>query len=154
MSRAPRLPFGAPRQPRNNAEDRLQMALVQHLLLRRKPGWLFFSVPNGGNLGARSLKRLTAMGMLNGAPDLVLIGPPDGRAFGLELKAKGRIPSENGTQTEEQMAVEIAWKRAGGDYRVATGMDEALAVLTHWGALKADRSASLRAPSLFEGVAA
>lgn len=112
---------------RNDAESRLQMAVVQHLRLGCKPGIFWFSVPNEGKRAPRTANRLKAMGMVPGVPDIVII--INGIAHGLELKAKG------GHQSTAQRDVEAAWTAAGGFYACTTGIDETLATLVRWGVL-------------------
>lgn len=114
---------------RNDAEFRLQCAVVQHLALAAAPGVLYFHPANGEARSKRTAGRLKAMGVVAGIPDMVVI--VDGRAHGLELKAMG------GRQSPAQRLIEQAWTAAGGVYRVATGWDEAQAVLREWGALRA-----------------
>ena len=112
---------------RSQDEFRLQVAVVQHLRLCAPAGCYFTALPFGEYRSPRTGARLKAAGVRAGAPDILILY--QGRALGLELKAaKGR-------QNDAQRLTERDWIRAGGDYRVATGIDEALAVLRGWGIL-------------------
>ena len=112
---------------RNDAELRLQCAVVQHLRLRCPRDVFFAAIPNGEHRSKKTGARLKAMGVIAGAPDLLIIA--NGIVHGLELKAEG------GRQSAAQRAVEDRWRAAGGIYAVTTGIDETLATLVAWGAL-------------------
>ena len=116
---------------RARPEDGLQMAVVQHLKLRARPGVVFHSVPNEGKRSGREADRLKKMGLTPGVNDLVILLPPNARYAGLELKDR-----KNGCHTEEQKGFGDAVIAAGGLYAVAWDIDEALEILTEWGAIK------------------
>ena len=114
---------------RNRDEDRLQMVIVSLLRLAGKPGLFWCSIPNEGKRKPQTANRLKALGMVAGAPDLLLLW--NGKAIGLELKA------EKGRQTPEQRDVERAWMLAGGVYKVCRGYAEAKGFLDLLGCLTA-----------------
>lgn len=111
-------------------EHRLQADLVANLPLILRRGWLFFSVPNKPRSAIQG-HQLKLEGMRSGAPDLVFIAPPNGRCYGLELKA-----GKAGRQSDEQKAFALDLDAAGGSYALARSMDEAISVLRSWGALR------------------
>ena len=108
-------------------EHSIQCTVVQLLRLGAPDHVVFMAIPNGEYRSKRTAGRLKAQGVAAGAPDLLII--VRGVAHGLELKTiKGR-------QSPAQRLMERRWEAAGGRYEVARGIDEAIAVLTHWGAL-------------------
>ena len=125
---AVRLPSLKKRKAPDHKEWRLHTALVEHLTRACCRGVFWFHPANDSRRSARQGARLKAMGMKAGVGDLVLIAvgaPP----LMLELKAA------KGKQTESQRLIERHWKAAGGQYEVATGIDEAIAALVAYGAL-------------------
>lgn len=137
---------------RDYRESRLQATLVTRLKTDIRPGVFFCSIPNESDCGQSVGARLKGMGLCAGAPDLLFVIA--GKAHGLELKAAADPVKKKraGRQSPAQMAVEAAWQDAGGVYEVATGIDEAWAVLTRWGALKG-RMRDMSAPSKFQHAA-
>lgn len=113
---------------RDAPEFRLQCAIANHLRLAAAPGVYWTALPFGEFRAKRTAARLKAMGVRAGAPDILII--VHGRAYGLELKA------EHGRQSPAQRLCEAEWTRAGGEYRIARGIDEALYLLREWGVLK------------------
>lgn len=109
-------------------EDDLQMALVEHLQLRAKPGVVFYMIPNGLWTSKMQGARAKKMGLRRGASDMGFIIPPAGLAAMLELKAEG-MPSDEQQQFGEDV------EAAGGLFAVAWGIDQALAILVAWGAI-------------------
>lgn len=140
----PGLPLKAKRAPSDNAEFKLQAALVQHLRIRAYPGTYWTAMPNGEKRSAVTGSRLKAMGLRAGNPDILFIRA--GRCFGLELKAlrigKRGAPLAGGGQSDAQVLAEREWKAAGGAYAVAVGMDDALLTLEAWGIIRPDRAAA------------
>lgn len=110
-------------------EDTLQIACVK--LLRSLPNTLVFSVPNHLWLGSGSNKvwymvKQKAMGLLAGAPDLVLIfqrATQDPSLLLLELKA----PS--GTLSDHQKAVQSFCLSIGAVYAVVRSLDDLVSLL-------------------------
>lgn len=118
-----------PRRRKRLSEFELQMAVIGHLKLLATRGTIYFHVPNGEKRDKRTAAKLKAMGVLPGVADLLVLVPGMPPA-GLELKAPGR------TQSDDQKAFQAAWEAAGGLYAVADRIDEAVAALRDWGALK------------------
>jgi hypothetical protein len=112
-------------------EHQLQIALVQHLKYRARPGVIYFHVPNGELRDKRAAAKLKAMGVKPGVSDLVFVWDDHGlRNLYLELKVKG------GRQTLEQITFAEVIQNAGASYRCAGGLDEALAILKGFNLLK------------------
>lgn len=109
----------------------MQKALVEHIVLRRRPGVYFIAVPNGGDRHAAVAAKLKAEGVRSGAPDMVFcVG---GRFLALELKrdrGTGSRTSDNQKEHHEEI-----WG-SGGVVAVAYGLDEALKILLKWGVIK------------------
>ena len=121
--------YSKPRRKRIGPEASLQMAVVQHLMLRAPKGAIWFSVPNEGKRSPAIGAHLKRMGMLPGVADLVICLPGDTPSF-LELKAKGE------RQSDDQIAFQDLCRRNGSRYEVADNIDDALAVLRRWGAVR------------------
>jgi hypothetical protein len=113
---------------RRREEYAIQRALCQHLQLYAAPDVLWFAVPNGGSRNVIEAANLKRTGVRAGVFDLQLIR--DGRCHFLELKAPG------GRATESQIAFQQDALAAGCCAAIATGIDQALAVLKSWGLLR------------------
>lgn len=121
-------PFGAPAKVRDNAEERLQVAIVQFLQLMAHKDVIWYHVPNGEKRSKRTAGRLKAMGVVPGVPDLAFV-LPDGRAAYMELKApKGRMEPAQRDFREKCLA-------RGIPHAVCADLKTALAVLVEWGIL-------------------
>lgn len=113
---------------RHNAEDAIQMAVVQHMRARKVPGVVFWHTPNGGKRNIIEGAKFKKMGVRAGVSDIVAVH--NGRIFALELKAPG------GRATESQMEFISDVNAAGGFGCIATGLTEALKCLETWGLLR------------------
>lgn len=102
-------------------------ALKQHLV----DGWQVLHPPNEEAQDARRLAKLMAMGMLPGAPDLIVFSP-EGKAHFLEFK------SENGALSEAQERFQLWAIRANLPHSVVRSVEQALKVFQHWGAMRAE----------------
>lgn len=118
-------------------ELQIQIALIQHLKLRVRPGVMYFHVPNGETHDERAGAKLKAMGVLPGVADLVFVWNDDAsiqqpclRVLFLELKAK------RGKESTSQIIFSVAVQRIGCAYRIACSLDDALAVLKEFDLLK------------------
>jgi hypothetical protein len=121
-----------PRRKRIGPEACLQMAVVQHLMLRRTDGVIYFSIPNEGKRTEAEGARLKNMGMLPGIADLCLI--IRGEVHFLELKARGQ------GRSADQFAFYDMCMEHGIPCACVDNINDALAQLCAWGALKPDRS--------------
>lgn len=131
------LNFYAPAKKKQHQESRLQKAVVQVVRLTHLPGVLWFSVPNEGKRSVALGDELKRMGLRPGVADLCFI--VKGRAHFLELK------SADGKQSKEQVAFEADCAIAGAHYAVAKDLDEAMAVLRRWSAIRGKDSVMRRA---------
>lgn len=111
-------------------EEMTHRMVVDVLTLSVTPGWLWFHVPNGEKRGKATAGRLKAMGTKAGVSDLLLIAPGGARLHALELKRKGRKP------TETQKAFMCAVVKAGGEADWADTFDDAIKILGAWGAVR------------------
>lgn len=121
-----------PRKRRATEEFDCQAALVKHLKLRGRPGVYWTAIPMGMS-GVTWRRKIARLGGRTGTPDMLFVIPDEhgrGRPYGLELKAPG------GSQTPAQKQAMRDWRAAGGVYALAVGLDEALAVIGEWGALR------------------
>ena len=107
-------------------EADIQTAIMQHLGWRGRKDILFLKIPNDFWANGREWRRQAREGARAGAADVLLV--IDGMPAFLELKTeKGRT-----RQTQDEFGA--AATRAGAVYRVAYGLDQALAILNELGA--------------------
>ena len=107
---------------------------MQHLKLTTVPGIVYFSVPNEGKRSMYTAGDLKAKGLRSGVSDLVIFR--DGRAYCLELKAKGE------KQEPPQIAFEADCLIAGVPYACVDCIDAAITTLRTWGIIKPMRVAA------------
>lgn len=110
---------------RNNAEETLQKAIVQHLRIRGNPDAIWFHPANGIPASKRTGARFKALGVVAGVPDMVFT-LPDGRSAYMELKALG------GRLSPEQRAFAEKCIRLGVEHCVCYDIDTAISVLEAW----------------------
>lgn len=123
------------REPRSVSEEAIQRAVIQHLKLMATPGVVYFHCPNGEARSKATGARLKAMGVRRGVADLCIV-LPSGRSAFLELKsAKGR-------QSDDQKVFAADVSKTDALYAIASSIDEALQILTDWGALRGRRDAA------------
>lgn len=123
------------RDPRPVSEESIQRAVIQHLKLMAAPGVVYFHCPNGEARSKATGAKLQAMGVRRGVADLCIV-LPSGRSAFLELKsAKGRQSDH-----QKQFAADVS--RTEALYAVASSIDQALAILTEWGALGGRKEAA------------
>ncbi|MCX7898490.1 MAG: VRR-NUC domain-containing protein [Methylocystis sp.] len=102
---------------------------VAHLLRRTaRPEWRWTHFPAGEHRNPRTGAKLKAMGLNPGWPDFLIVAP-GGVAHFLELKREG------GGLSEAQQQMQIWAAAQGVPFSVARTFDDALAVLTAWGAI-------------------
>ena len=112
-------------KPRNDEEDRLQMAVVQYLRLMGDPDVIWWHTPNQGVRSKRTAGRLKAMGVLAGIPDLTFVFP-GGVVAMMELK------TPKGVMSKAQKALEEKCHKLGVEHAVCYSIDTALEVLRWW----------------------
>src|SRR5262245_46463131 len=113
-----------PRRP----EQTVHRAVVAHLKARGVPGVVFLHPANGGARSAIEGAIFKGLGVVAGAPDLLMWHA--GKSLALELK------SEDGRATAAQLAMLGKLADAGVYTAVCHGIDRALAVLESWQLLK------------------
>lgn len=79
---------------------------------------LFFHIPNGGARDKREGAKFKAMGLLPGAPDMLLISP----LMAIELKMPG------GRLSPDQKLVHEIWRAAGIDVMVAWNAQDVIEI--------------------------
>jgi hypothetical protein len=106
--------------------------MVADLLNRWKtPGWFASHIGHGERRELKAAQRLKRGGLKPGLPDFILVGPSKTCGFYfLELKKK-----PNRLTPEQKIFCDIA-RSANGQFAVAYGFDEAVAVLKRWGAVR------------------
>lgn len=122
---------------RTYPERAIQCAIVKALKKYARPehgAWC--AIPNGGNRSAITGAIMKAEGVRSGAPDMLFVLPPKGRAAFLEFKAS------NGRLSDTQIEFRDDLTLNGALYAVAHSVDEAWGVLAGWGVL----------PSAVEGL--
>jgi hypothetical protein len=108
-------------------EQSLQRSVIQHLRWRAPRDVWFAHYPGGGWRSRTEAAIFKGLGVKAGTPDLIVIR--GGRTFALELKAPG------GRLSPTQIACHGDMRRAGATVAVATGIDQALALLSEWNIL-------------------
>jgi len=117
---------GAPK--RDNPEERLQIAIVDHLRILAPKNVIWYAVPNGEKRSKRTDGRLKAQGVVSGIADLAFV-LPDGRAAFLELKSGvGRLSPAQKAFQDKCASMEV-------EYAVSSSLDHALSILSAWGAI-------------------
>jgi hypothetical protein len=114
---------------RENPEERLQAAIVQHLHLRAPVNVIWYHPANGGLRSKRTAARMKAQGVVAGVADLAFV-LSDGRAAFMELKAPtGRLSPAQKAFQEKCAAMDV-------EHAVVSDIDTALRILEAWGAIK------------------
>jgi hypothetical protein len=111
------------------SEHSLQVQLLAEFEVRKARDINIVALANAGHRSLRMGARMKAEGLQAGAADLCVM-LPGGRACWLELK------TAVGRQSIAQKGFEAKCRRLSHPYAVVRTLDEALAVLTSWGALK------------------
>ena len=109
------------------SEDSIQAALFQHIALRRCEGVFAYHPANGGQRNPATGRKLKAMGVKPGVPDVALI--VRGKPHFIELKA------ERGYMSPAQKLCRDEIQAAGGEWALCRGLDCALDQLIEWGAI-------------------
>ena len=117
------------------AEMQLHVAIAELLRATASPGVRFWHTPNGGKRAKQEAAQFKLMGVKAGVSDLV-ISMPGGRTGYIEVKAP------NGRLTEEQENFLAAMAANGNPTAVVRSLDEAVSILTNWGAIRKARVAA------------
>jgi len=126
--------------PRGPSEFEIHCAVADYLRHGLANGWIWHHPPNGGERPAIITKqgkrvsfeggRLQRMGTKPGVSDICLHKAPHAQLHALELKAKGEKPSAaQGVWMDEVRLI-------GGKAEWADNVDDALAILRDWGAIR------------------
>ena len=114
---------------RKVSEHSLQVQLLAEFEVRKAPNINIVALANAGHRSLRMGARMKAEGLQAGAADL-LVMLPGGKVAWLELK------TSTGRQSIAQKGFEAKCKRLDHPYALARTLDEAIAALTQWKALK------------------
>jgi hypothetical protein len=117
-------------------EVALHMAVAKVLREHCKPDWQWTHIASGELRDKRTAAKLKQMGVRAGWPDFILV-PPTGQLHSLELKRIGE------DLTADQEAFQLHCIRFGWPHSVAFTLDQALAILDHWGCLRIKIGGSL-----------
>jgi hypothetical protein len=113
---------------RAQPEAQLQRSLVEHLRWCTRADVWFCAIPNGGWRSAIEAAIMKALGVVAGAPDLLILRA--GQPIFIELKAPGRKLSPAQVECHE------ALRRANATVETFDNIDAALAFLQRLGVLK------------------
>jgi len=114
---------------RHRPEQVVHRAVVAHLNTRATPGVVYLHPANGGFRSKAEASIMTSLGVVRGAPDLLLWHA--GKSYALELKA------DSGKLRESQVEMLRRLSEAGVATAVCHGLDEAIACLERWELLRA-----------------
>ena len=111
------------------SEHSLQVTVLAYLTYNARPNINVVAIPNAARRSLRLGARMKAEGLQSGVADLCIM-LPGGRVAWLELK------TDRGRQSLAQKGFEAKCKRLDHPYALARTLDEAIAALTQWKALK------------------
>jgi len=115
-------------------EDDIQVAVFQHLRTRGAPGIVAWHTKNGGvHQRTKAQRAVNARsGVRAGVSDVIVIAPPNGRVYTLEIKTGKNKP----TDEQDQFMADV--RRAGGEAAWVGDLDSALLWLEHHGLLRGE----------------
>lgn len=114
---------------RGNPEHKIQVALCDYFAIAKRDDAHMFAIPNQSNRHIANAAKMKAEGVRAGTPDLCVM-MAGGAVAWLEMKAP------NGTLSPAQKWFRDLCGRLGHQWGVAHSVEEALVLLTKWGALK------------------
>lgn len=116
-------------KPAAPSEHKIQVKLLDYLALAARRDIYYFAVPNQSNRHIQNAVKMKAEGVRSGIADLCFMFP-NGRVAWLEMKRPG------GTLSKTQKTFRDICAALGHTWGTAKSVDEALAILTKWDALK------------------
>ena len=111
------------------SEHSLQVAVLAYLTFQAAKDINVIAIPNAARRSLRMGARMKAEGLQSGVADLCIM-LPGGKVAWLELK------TDRGRQSLAQKGFEAKCRRLAHPYSLARTLDEAIAALASWGALK------------------
>ena len=111
------------------SEHSLQVTVLAYLTYNARSDVNVVAIPNAARRSLRMGARMKAEGLQSGVADLCIM-LPGGKVAWLELK------TDRGRQSIAQKGFEAKCKRLDHPYALARTLDEAIAALTQWKALK------------------
>lgn len=131
--------FGSRKQrgkaPPTPSEGQIQEALVQLLDRWGTRGWRYTHIASGGLRDKITASILKRRGVKRGWPDLIFLSPYPPSVNFLELKRRGEALSD------AQQDFQLFCADNGYRHAVADNLQDAVAILKDWGALRASVSA-------------
>jgi hypothetical protein len=109
-------------------EQLIHRSVIAHLKTRGMPGVVYLHPANGGYRSKAEASIMTSLGVVAGAPDLLLWHA--GKSYAIELKA------DDGKLRESQVEMLRRLSEAGVATAVCHGLDEAIACLEGWELLR------------------
>jgi hypothetical protein len=116
-------------KPPGPSEHRIQATLIDYLYYAASPDVYYFAIPNQANRHIRNAVKMKAEGVRSGVADLCFMFPK-GRVAWLEMKKPG------GSLSATQKQFREVCHALGHQWGTAKSIEEALELLTEWGALK------------------
>ena len=116
------------RSKRRHPEQAIHRAVIEHLKARCVPGVVYLHPANGGARSTIAGKIFKSLGVVPGAPDLLLWHA--GKSFALDLKA------DDGRLSRAQIDVLGRLMAAGVATAVCHGINEAVTCLEEWRLLR------------------
>jgi len=113
---------------RSASEHDLQVQVLKVISLQGRRAYAF-AIPNAGTRGPAMANYLKREGLTAGIADLCIM-LPGGKVGWLELK------TATGRQSAQQSAFELTCIGLDHPYALVRSLDEAIAILKQWGALK------------------
>jgi len=111
------------------SEHDLQAQALEYIRLKARPGIFAFAIPNAAKRSLRTAARLKREGMMSGVADVCVL-LDNGRTGWLEFKtAKGR-------QSVAQQNFEARCLNLAHQYELCRDLDDVIAVLWRWGAVR------------------
>jgi hypothetical protein len=109
-------------------EQAIQRQIISGLRAGLPKSWLVFHVPNGGQRSKIEAAIFSAMGVMPGIPDIVILGETEAAATAWFLEVK----SDTGRLTPIQKACHERLQELGFGVAVVRSWDEALKQIGHW----------------------
>lgn len=117
---------------RINREERLQVAVWQHLMLCLPEDVVAYSSAAEAGLSANYGARLKKRGVIAGVPDLTFILPGGHIAY-IELKPDKDAYGDRGYLSKEQRAFRDRVESIGAWFALARSIEEVEGILSAWG---------------------
>jgi hypothetical protein len=122
--------------PKRRPEDKAQAGILKAIKERGVPDLVVLHIGNGGYRRPIEAMRLKGLGVLPGAPDLLIVAG----AHPYFLEVKPDPEDGRGTVSDAQKNVHARLKKAGATTAIVWGAHEGIRVLEQWGLLRSTSS--------------